>query len=243
MSIFSRLADIVNANLNSILDKAEDPAKMVRLIIQEMEDELVRERSNLARFLAEKKEVLRHAARHQERVDEWQGKAELALSRDREDLARAALLEKSKQQDLLNALQGEQHVVAESIDKLAEAIAALEAKLVDARARQQAMQLRERSAQSRIKVQERVRTSETSTAVDKFERMERKIDELEAKADIYNHSKHSHTQDLAQSFAELEVEDAISRELEKLKAKMNPAHSQGATSEAPAKAADEHKEH
>ncbi|MBU3825471.1 MAG: phage shock protein PspA [Candidatus Oceanisphaera merdipullorum] len=217
MSVFSRLADIVNANLNSILDKAEDPAKMVRLIIQEMEDELVRERSNLARFLAEKKEVLRHVERHQDRVTEWQSKAELALSREREDLARAALLEKSKQQELLNALQREQQVVSESIDKLAEAISALEAKLLDARARQQAMQLRERSAQSRIKVQERVRVSETSSAVDKFERMERKIDELEAKADIY-----SQASGLEQSFAELEVDDAISRELEKLKAKMYP---------------------
>ena len=217
MSVFSRLADIVNANLNSMLDKAEDPAKMVRLIIQEMEDELVRERSNLARFLAQKKEVLRQAARHQERVQEWQSKAELALSRDREDLARAALLEKSKQQDLLSALQREQDIVAESIDKLAEAITALEAKLMDARARQQSMQLRERSAQSRINVQARVRHSENSSAVDKFERMERKIDQLEAKADIY-----SQTQGLEHSFAQLEADDAISRELAKLKAKMNP---------------------
>lgn len=223
MSIFSRLADIVNANLNSILDKAEDPAKMVRLIIQEMEDELVRERSNLARFLAEKKDLFRQVERHQERVLEWQTKAELALSRDREDLARAALLEKSKQQDLLNALQREQQVIAESIDKLAEAISALEAKLVDARSRQQAMQLRERSAQSRIKVQDRVRHSENASAVDKFDRMERKIDELEAKADIY-----SQANGLDQSFAELEVDDAISRELEKLKAKMKPTSADAA---------------
>ena len=227
MSVFSRLADIVNANLNSMLDKAEYPAKMVRLIIQEMEDELVRERSNLARFLAEKKEVLRHTARHQERVAEWQSKAELALSRDREDLARAALLEKSKQQNLCDALQREQQIVAESIDKLSDAINALEAKLVDARARQQAMQLRERSAQSRINVQDRVRVSETSAAVDKFDRMERKIDELEARADIY-----SQTNVLDQSFAELEADDAISRELEKLKEKMNPTNTQTAHDQA-----------
>ena len=89
---------------------------------------------------------------------------------------------------------------------------------MDARARQQAMQLRERSAQSRINVQERVRVSETSAAIGKFDRMERKIDELEAKADIYQH-----THGLDQSFAELEADDAISRELAKLKAKMNPA--------------------
>ncbi|MGB5855458.1 MAG: phage shock protein PspA [Oceanisphaera sp.] len=216
MSIFSRLADIINANLNSLLDKAEDPAKMVRLIIQEMEDELVRERSNLARFLAEKKDVLRQIERHQQRVTEWQGKAELALSRDREDLARAALLEKSKQLDLLNALEHEQQVVGEGIDKLSQAIGALEDKLIDARSRQQAMQLRERSAQSRIKVQERVRHSETASSIDKFDRMERKVDELEAKADIYSQSK-----GLDQSFAELAVDDAISQELDKLKAKLN----------------------
>lgn len=216
MSIFSRLADIINANLNSLLDKAEDPAKMVRLIIQEMEDELVRERSNLARFLAEKKDVSRQIERHQQRVIEWQGKAELALNRDREDLARAALLEKNKQVDLLNALKNEQQVVGEGIDKLSQAIGALEDKLIDARSRQQAMQLRERSAQSRIKVQERVRHSETASSIDKFDRMERKVDELEAKADIYSQSK-----ELDQSFAELEVDDAISQELNKLKAKLN----------------------
>lgn len=218
MSIFSRLADIVNANLNSILDKAEDPAKMVRLIIQEMEDELVRERSNLARFLAEKKDLVRQTERHQAHIADWQQKAELALSREREDLARAALLEKNKQTEQLAALQHEQDIVTASIDKLSAAINALEAKLVDARSRQQAMQLRERSAQSRINVQERVRQSETASAIDKFERMERKIDELEAKADVYQHGRN---QDLQQSFAELAVDDAISQELAKMKAKMH----------------------
>lgn len=218
MSIFSRLADIVNANLNSILDKAEDPAKMVRLIIQEMEDELVRERSNLARFLAEKKDIVRQTERHQAHIADWQQKAELALSREREDLARAALLEKNKQTEQLAALQHEQDIVTASIDKLSAAINALEAKLVDARSRQQAMQLRERSAQSRINVQERVRHSETASAVDKFERMERKIDELEAKADVYQQGKN---QDLQQSFAELAVDDAISQEIAKMKAKMH----------------------
>ncbi|GAA3526722.1 phage shock protein PspA [Zobellella aerophila] len=216
MSIFSRLADIINANLNTLLDKAEDPPKMVRLIIQEMEDELVRERSNLARFLAEKKDLLRQTERHQERLDEWQNKAELALTKGREDLARAALLEKSKQAGLLKALEREQRAVEEGMDKLAEAIGALEAKLADARARQQAMQLRERSAQSRIKVQEQVRRSESQSAIDKFDHMERKIDELEAKADLYSQSR-----GLDQAFAELEVDDAINKELAKLKAKMN----------------------
>ena len=118
MSIFSRLADIINSNLTALLDKAEDPQKMVRLIIQEMEDELVKERSNLARFLANQKEIGRQVSRHQERVAEWQGKAELALTKGREDLARAALIEKSKQAELADALSREQQAVDSGIEKL-----------------------------------------------------------------------------------------------------------------------------
>lgn len=118
MSIFSRLADIINSNLTALLDKAEDPQKMVRLIIQEMEDELVKERSNLARFLASQKEIGRQVARHQERVDEWQAKAELALTKGREDLARAALIEKKKQTELADALLREQQAVDSGIEKL-----------------------------------------------------------------------------------------------------------------------------
>ena len=136
MSIFSRLADIINSNLTSLLDKAEDPQKMVRLIIQEMEDELVKERSNLARFLANQKEIGRQVSRHQERVNEWQGKAELALTKGREDLARAALIEKNKQSELAEALYREQQAVDSGIDKLGDEIRQLEAKLEDARARQ-----------------------------------------------------------------------------------------------------------
>ncbi|MFM4703646.1 phage shock protein PspA [Aeromonas bivalvium] len=215
MSIFSRLADIINSNLTALLDKAEDPQKMVRLIIQEMEDELVKERSNLARFLAEQKEIGRQVARHQERVDEWQGKAELALSKGREDLARAALIEKKKQAELGDNLARERQAVDAGIEKLGDEIRQLEAKLEDARARQKAMAIRGEAASSRLNVQSQVARGGSQGVVDKFERMERRIDEMEARADLGQSDK-----TLASQFAELEVDDQISRELEALRQKM-----------------------
>ena len=218
MSIFSRLADIINSNLTALLDKAEDPQKMVRLIIQEMEDELVKERSNLARFLAEQKEIGRQVARHQERVDEWQGKAELALSKGREDLARAALIEKKKQAELGDNLERERQAVDAGIEKLGDEIRQLEAKLEDARARQKAMAIRGEAASSRLNVQSQVARGGSQGVVDKFERMERRIDEMEARADLGQSDK-----TLASQFAELEVDDQISRELEALRQKMGQA--------------------
>ncbi|MBO0400015.1 phage shock protein PspA [Aeromonas veronii] len=220
MSIFSRLADIINSNLTALLDKAEDPQKMVRLIIQEMEDELVKERSNLARFLASQKEIGRQVARHQERVDEWQAKAELALTKGREDLARAALIEKKKQSELSETLYREQQAVDSGIEKLGEEIRQLEAKLEDARARQKAMAIRTEAASSRLNVQSQVARGESQAVVSKFERMERRIDEMEARADLGQSDKA-----LAQQFAELEVDDQISKELEAMRQKLGQGDS------------------
>ena len=220
MSIFSRLADIINSNLTALLDKAEDPRKMVRLIIQEMEGELVKERSNLARFLASQKEIGRQVARHQERVDEWQAKAELALTKGREDLARAALIEKKKQTELSETLYREQQAVDSGIEKLGEEIRQLEAKLEDARARQKAMAIRTEAASSRLNVQSQVARGESQAVVSKFERMERRIDEMEARADLGQSDKA-----LAQQFAELEVDDQISKELEAMRQKLGQGDS------------------
>ncbi|NMS24317.1 PspA/IM30 family protein, partial [Vibrio parahaemolyticus] len=134
-------------------------------IIQEMEDELVKERSNLARFLASQKEIGRQVARHQERVDEWQAKAELALTKGREDLARAALIEKKKQTELADALLREQQAVDSGIEKLGEEIRQLEAKLEDARARQKAMAIRSEAASSRLNVQSQVARGDSQAVV------------------------------------------------------------------------------
>ena len=218
MGIFSRLTDIVNANLNSLLDKAEDPPKMVRLIIQEMEEGLVRERSNLARYLADKKELRRQQERNQLQLQDWQSKAELALQKGRDDLARSALIEKGKQQQLVDALSQEFSAVEEGIAKLTTEIELLEAKLEDARGRQKAMLLRSAAAQSRLNVQQHGQRATPHSIVEKFDRMERKIEEMESKADVYHPNPN-----LQQQFAELEADDAISRELAAMKERLQTA--------------------
>jgi phage shock protein A len=136
MGIFSRFTDIVNSNINSLLDKAEDPEKMVRLIIQEMEDTLVEVRSASAKTLANKKDISSQIAKLDNEANDWQAKAELAISKDREDLARSALQEKKKCVEHSEVLTNELDVIDEQIGKLQGEIGQLQEKLADAKARQ-----------------------------------------------------------------------------------------------------------
>ena len=218
MGIFSRFADIVNSNISAILDKAEDPEKMVRLIIQEMEDTLVEVRSTSAKVLAEKKELLRRIARVQEQVQDWQSKAELALSKDREDLAKAALSEKQKTVALLQTLEMELQVVEEHVIRLKDEIAQLQEKLNDARARQKTIIMRKQTATSRLEVKKQLDSSKIDDAMMKFEQYERRVEGLEAQVESYDLGKKNV---LADEFAALEAEDSVNDELAALKAKMS----------------------
>ncbi|MBY7831498.1 phage shock protein PspA [Vibrio fluvialis] len=218
MGIFSRFADIVNSNISALLDKAEDPEKMIRLIIQEMEDTLVEVRTNSAKAIADKKELARKVDAIDQQIEDWQAKATLALNKQREDLARAALIEKQKLQNLLKGLHTEQTLVEETIDKLTGEIAKLESKITETRAKQQALAIRSQAASNRRDVQRHLHTSRTDEAMAKFEQYSRKVDELEAEADLYAQSGKGKS--LEQEFVELQAQDEIEQELAKLKEQM-----------------------
>ncbi|WP_199611524.1 phage shock protein PspA [Flocculibacter collagenilyticus] len=217
MGIFSRFTDIVNSNINSLLDKAEDPEKMVRLIIQEMEDTLVEVRSTSAKTIASKKELTRKITKLEQEAEDWQSKAELALSKDREDLARAALMEKQKAVDYASAVKEELAHIEEHIMKLQAETSQLQDKLSDAKARQKSILLRQQTVSSRLGVKKNLGSSKVEGALSRFESYERKIDNLEAQVESYDMGKKS----LANEIAELEADESIENELEALKSKMN----------------------
>jgi phage shock protein A len=214
MGMFSRLSDIVNSNLNSMLDKAEDPEKVVRLIIQEMEDTLVEVRTNAARALADRKEVNRKKAEFGIRANEWESKAELAIAKGREDLARGAVAAKRKAEEMIGLLDKELGAIDETVDKTNGDLERLQAKLKEARTKQRSLEIRRNAASDSVRVSRQVNDGRIEEALARFDRYERRIDELEAEAETWSMGR---PRTLEDEFKDLESEDAVNAELEDLK--------------------------
>ena len=216
MSIFTRLSDIVNSNITSLLDKAENPEKMIRMVIQEMEETLVEVRSGTAKVIAEKKTLTRRADQLRKQAADWEQKAELALSKGREDLAKAALVEKANITASVDITKGDMVKLDATLDKLSNEIEQLQAKLNDARARQKTIVMRTQATTSRLHVNRQLHNYSIDNAMDKFEYYEKKIDQMEGQMD----SIHIESRGLHSEFEELARQEAIEKELEGLKNKL-----------------------
>ena len=216
MGIFSRLSDIINSNINVLLDKAEDPEKMIRMVIQEMEETLVEVRSTSARIIADKKELVRRNNRLARQAEDWEKKAELALNKNREDLAKAALLEKAAVNEMIAQVQDDLHKLDSSLDKLSVEIEQLQSKLNEARSRQKAILMRQRATQSRKTVNDKLHSDTIDKAINRFDHYERKIEVMESEIEAYELGNTG----IAAEFDKLEKEGKVDEELEALKSRL-----------------------
>ena len=218
MGIFTRFRDIVSANINSMLDKAEDPEKMLKLMIREMEDTLVEIKSACAGVMAAGKKIERELEGTQSRAGYWKGKAALAVSKGRDDLARDALVEKRRYTEKAEILQRElkehQVLVAQYQDDMVQ----LEHKLGGAREKQRTLVQRHIHAQRQRQAQEEIRRIDNSEAIYKFEEFENRIERMEAEADLVNYGR---KEIIEQELDALIVDEDIENELHNIKSSLS----------------------
>jgi phage shock protein A len=217
MGIFSRFSDIVNANINAVLEKAEDPEKIIRLMIQEMEDTLVEIRSAAAKCIADRKELGRHIEHLERESAEWARRAELAVRREREDLARAALVEKQGIGDRVDQMRLELESLDGQLDKFNADITQLQSKLDDAKTRQRSIVIRHKTASSQLSARKHIHDDRIDEMLYRFENAESRIDRVESEAEAINMGR---GQNLANEIEDLEQDDRVEAELADLKSKV-----------------------
>jgi phage shock protein A len=216
MGVFTRFKDIINANINSMLDKAENPEKMIRLMMQEMEDTLIDLKSSCAAKMAGKTKTLRELKDAESRVKRWQSRAELAISKKRDDLAREALIEKQKAQQTLNALKEDASQFDKLIAECKENIIELEEKLQSVRQKHKILVQRSLHAEEQKRAKTSMNQAEGDDAFRRFSDLENRIERMEAEAEMAGfHAENS----MEQEFSHLETSDEIEEELTKLKDK------------------------
>lgn len=236
MGIFSRFSDIVNANINAVLEKAEDPEKIIRLMIQEMEDTLVEIRSAAAKCIADRKEHGRRIGCLEQEKEEWAKRAELAIRRDREDLARAALAEKQAITDHVDQLKQEMDVLDSQLEKFNSDITQLQNKLNDAKARQRSIIVRHKTATSQLSARKHIHNDRIDELLFRFENAERRIDRVESEHEAMSMGR---GKSLADEIADLEQSDRVQEELEALKSRLGGGASKKTTQKADASGSEE----
>ena len=214
MGVFTRLKDIINSNLNAMLDAAEDPDKLIRLMIQEMEDTLVEVKANCAGALAARKRAERAVATAETGTATWEERARLAIEKGREDLAREAIRERRRLEELRDAHAKEVTGCDEVVARYKEDIAAVEAKLVDARQRHRLLVQRHKHAKTHERTRGVIERVTRYDAVTKFDQLEQRIERMEAFQEI---DPDLQKPSLEEAFAALKEADAIEEELARLK--------------------------
>lgn len=215
MGVFTRFNDIINSNISALLDRAEDPEKMVRLITLEMEETIVEVRATSARYIADKKVIHKRIAWLQRESEEWENKAEVAISKGRDDLAKAALREKTETDHANTVLTADLEQIENNITKLQQDTSRLQLKLEEARTRQKALIIRGQTVSSRLRVKKQLHNDDIHEALSRFESYERQLDDLEGQIESYDLGQQS----LAAEIASLETDETLDRELAALKSR------------------------
>lgn len=214
MGIFTRFKDIINSNINGMLDKAEDPEKLIKLMIREIEDTLVELKSACAGTMAGKKRVGQNLLRAKEQMDSWNKRAELAVSRRRDDLARQALVERRRFAKVVDSLNDEIGELAGLVSQYQDDIVQLEEKLASSREKKRMLVQRHLHARKKRQAQEEIRRMDNSDTLARFDAFENRIDRMEAEADLVNFGSKP---TLDEAFEALATDDEIEQELERLK--------------------------
>ena len=214
MGIFTRFRDIISSNISAMLDKAEDPEKLIKLMIREMEDTLVELKTSCAGVMASMKKIQRQLDEVLSRIKYWEERAALAARKGRDDLAREALLEKRRYGEKAGTLEDELSEHGLLVEQYQEDMGQLEDKLGSAREKQRMLQQRHIHARRKMRAQEDIRRMETSDAIFRFEEFENRIERIEAEADLVNFVR-KHT--LEGELDSLLVDDDIEKELQRIK--------------------------
>ncbi len=220
MSVFKRFSDVLNSNVNAMLDKAENPEKLVRMIISEMENTLLNVRTESAKTIADKKEMERQIKNYQSEVESWQKRAELALEKGREDLAKQALQEKHRIEQAIDAQEKEFAALETALERLDHDIAKLQSKLNEAIARRKTIVARHETVKATVHMRKQIDSSSIDTALNRFDRFEKRMDQLEAEVEAMDLGRNV---SLSQQIDSLQQDEELDQELEALKAKMKKA--------------------